>query len=138
MSVATLALTFMLQNPQVIVDASNHVTRPGAVDHAVMQQSFADMTRGILNCYHRTGRYQIADVVESPWSRQKDYGADSSALLLISYSGVSGAKYQMQVALLRKQKTIRTAVLSDTAAIPYSKRCELEQWIGPGDAEKKP
>ena len=137
MSVAALALSWMLQNPQAVVDAANHVTRPGAVDPQVMQRSFADFTRGILSCYHRTGRYQVADVIQQPWTRQSDYAAEGSALIRISYTGLTGTKYQMDVALLRKQKLIRTAVLQDTASVPYSKRCQLEQWTGADDAEPK-
>jgi len=128
MSLAGLALSWMLSNPQTAAAGAAHAIRPGTVDTAVMQQSFADLTRGVLNCYHRTARYVVADVIQAPWDRQAQYSADQSAVVRIVYTGVTGAQYQMFVAILAKQNAVRAAVLGDSARIPYSKQCELEQW----------
>jgi hypothetical protein len=128
MDLVTLAFTFLMQNPGKAVAGAQHLARPGAVDVAQMKESFADFSRGILNCYHRTARYQIAQVLQSPWTHQDQYRADKSALISIHYSGVSGAQYQMVVAVLAKGSAVRTAVINDTAAIRYSNKCQLEQW----------
>lgn len=110
------------------------VTRPVLEVHRVgdyeasFVPSIADFSRGVLHCYHRTARYQFADVVQKPWARQGQYGASNSAVIRIRYSGVSGASYEMVVGVLAKEKQVRTAVLQDTAVVPYSKRCQLEEW----------
>ena len=126
----TLALTFLLQHPNVAASGVEQITRPGTVDVAQMTASFADLSRGILNCYHRTARYQVADVIQKPWGRQTQYGAENSAVIRIRYFGVSNSPYVMIVAVLGKEKLIRTAVLQDNAMVPYSKNCALEQWKG--------
>jgi len=131
MDLVVLALTFLLQHPDLAIAGAKSLTRPGAVDVNSIQVSFADLTRGILHCYHRTARYQIADVLEKPWSRQNQYGAENSALVTIRYVGVTNTPYTMNVAILSKGNLIRTAVISDTARVPYSKRCQLENWSGP-------
>jgi hypothetical protein len=95
---------------------------------AKMQTTFADFSRGVLQCYHRTARYQFADVIQKPWSRQSQYGADNSAVIRIRYVGATGAPYEMVVGVLAKEKQVRTAVLQDNAKIPYSKKCSLEEW----------
>lgn len=124
----TLAFTFLMQNPDKVVAGAQHLTRPGTVDVTQMKTSFADLSRGILTCYHRTARYQLADVLERPWPRQGQYGADNSALIRIQYTGLSASNYRMVVAVLGKGTQIRTTVVDDTAKVPYSKKCELEQW----------
>jgi len=62
MTLTVIALSWLLQNPQTAAAGTAHAMRPGTVNTAMMQQSFADLTRGVLNCYHRTGRYVFADV----------------------------------------------------------------------------
>jgi len=128
MDVISLAFTFLMQNPDAAVAGAQHLSRPGVVDVQQMKASFADLSRGILECYHRTARYQVADVVQKPWVRQAQYGAQESAVIRIQYLGVSGTRYQMVVAVLAKERYIRAAVLHDNALIPYSKKCQLEQW----------
>jgi hypothetical protein len=38
--------------------------------------------------------------------------------------------YEMVVAVMAKDNKVRTAVLADTATIPYNKKCQLEDWTG--------
>lgn len=128
MDIISLAISFLLQNPNVAVAGAKEIARPGTVDVAQMQSSFADLSRGILNCYHRTARYQYADLVVMPWDRQAQYGASNSAVIRIRYSGISSAQYEMVVAVLGKENQIRSAVLADTAMVPYNKKCQLEEW----------
>lgn len=131
----TLILTFFLQNPQMAASAAStakqvatEVTRPGDVDVSKMQQSLVDMSRGVLHCYHRTARFRFVDVVQSPWPRQGQYGAQSSAVVRIQYTGVTGTAYMMHVAVMAKEKAVRAAVINDSAVIPYNKKCALEEW----------
>jgi len=129
MDLVSLAFSFILQHPNVAAAGAKEIAKPGTVNVAQMQSSFADLSKGILNCYHRTARYQAADVVQKPWERQGQYGADNSAVIHIRYSGITGAQYQMLVAVLSKDgRFIRSAVLQDTAVVPYSKKCGLENW----------
>jgi hypothetical protein len=126
--ISTMLLSFILQNPQSVSAGVEKMTRPGTPNVAVMQQSFADFSRGVLNCYHKTARYQVADVIQRQWPRQEQYGATQSAVVRIQYTGVSRARYMMDVAVLAKEDAFRTVVLQDTATIRYSTKCELEQW----------
>jgi hypothetical protein len=127
-ALTALALSWLLQHPQAAASGAAHMTRPGIVDTSAMQQSFADLSRGVLNCYHRTARYVVADVIQAPFDRQAQYAAEQSAVVRITYTGISGAQYQMFVAVMAKQNAVRAAVLADSAAMRYSRKCELEQW----------
>lgn len=126
----SLILGFLLQHPNIAAQAGKSLPPPRKVDTAVMQASFADMAKEVLGCYHHTARYVVADVVQKPWDRQTQYGASQSALVRISYKGLSGIPFQMTVAILNKDQSVRTAVLNDTATVPYNKKCQLEQWTG--------
>jgi hypothetical protein len=130
MDPVSLALTLLLKNPGVATSAIDKATAPAAVDVSKMQGSFADLSRGVLQCYHKTGRFINADYVGSPWKRQAQYAADNSMVVRIRYTGVSTMPYEMVVAVMAKDNKVRTAVLADTATIPYNKKCQLEDWTG--------
>ncbi len=51
-------------------------------------------------------------------------------MLRIQYSGLTAAHYQMVVAVMAKDNQLRTAVLQDSATVPYNKHCQLEEWTG--------
>ena len=113
----------------------------GAVDVANKQrkvdtsefQAFADMSQQILKCYHPTARYQAADVIESPWSRQDQYKATKSTLLSIQFTGLTNAKYVMQVGLVERNGAVKTTVVQETSKIRASAKCALENWTPVGD-----
>lgn len=128
MDLLSLAFSFLLQHPNVATAGAKEIAKPGAVNVSQMQSSFADLSKGILYCYHKTARYRVADVIQKPWERQNQYDAENSAVIHIQYSGLSGAPYQMIVAVLSKGGRLRSAVLQDTAVVPYNKKCELENW----------
>jgi hypothetical protein len=128
MELVGIALSLFMQHPDLVSQGTKQLNKPGVVDVQKMQASFADFSKGVLHCYHRTARFQVADVVEKPWARQGQYGAQSSAVIHIRYFGVTGSPYQMLVAVLAKDQQVRTEVLQDTAKIPRSKDCQLEQW----------
>ena len=131
MDPATIALTLLLKSPALMASAASAAQQamaPGAVDVISMQRSFADLSMGVLHCYHRTARFNVSDVLQTPWIRQGQYAADNSALLRIHYSGASTTQYQMVVAVLVKQGKVRTAVIADSALVPHNKKCQLEEW----------
>jgi hypothetical protein len=130
MEPVSLALAFLLKHPSVAKDAMEKATAPAVVDVSKMQGSFADMSRGVLQCYHKTARFVNADLVGSPWNRQAQYAAQNSMVVRIRYTGVSTAHYEMVVAVMAKDDKVRTAVLGDTATVPYNKKCQLEDWTG--------
>lgn len=130
MEPVSLALSILLKNPSIAKSALDKTTAPAIVDVSKMQGSFADMSRGVLQCYHKTARFINADVLGSPWKRQDQYAAQNSMVVKIRYAGVSTATYEMVVAVMAKDDKVRTAVLADSATVPYSKKCQLEEWTG--------
>jgi hypothetical protein len=104
----------------------------------VAADNFADMTRAILLCYHGTARYRSADVVERPWTRQSQYGAQRSALVRIDYSGISSAKYRMMVAVMAKDDALRAHVVDDSAVIAANPKCALVNWMKVAQPKEAP
>jgi hypothetical protein len=130
MDPVSIALALLMKHPTEAASAVEKATAPALIDVARMHESFADLSTGILKCYHKTAHYQIADVVQQPWPRQSQYAADNSAVIRIRYTGLSTASYEMVVAVMVRNDQVRTAVLADTAIVPFSKKCQLEQWTG--------
>ena len=130
MEPVTIALSLLLKNPSLAASAVGQATAPAPVDRARMQESFADLSKSILLCYHKSARFRSTDLLGSPWNRQAQYGAVNSMVVRIHYTGVSMTQYQMVVAVMAKPGKVRTAVLQDSAVVPYSKKCELEDWTG--------
>ena len=128
--IISLALALLMKNPDVATSALKQATAPAVIDVAKMQASFADLSRGVLQCYHKSARFQQSDVVQKPWSRQAQYAANNSAVIRIRYSGVSSTPYVMDVAVMVKDAKVRTVVIADNALIPASRKCQLEEWSG--------
>ena len=127
----TLAISFFMQNPQLAVSATERALAPGTVDVARMQSSLVDLSRGVLNCYHHTARFGRVDYIGAPFNRQAQYGAEKSMVLRIHYAGMGALnQYEMVVAVMGRNDKVRAAVLADTATVPYSKKCALEEWVG--------
>lgn len=130
MDTVSIVLTLLMKNPAAAANAVEKATASVAVDVGRMRESFADLSTGILKCYHKTAHYQVSDVVQRPWERQSQYAADNSAVIRIQYTGITATPYQMVVAVLIRKDQVRSAVLSDTAMVPFNKKCQLEQWSG--------
>jgi hypothetical protein len=126
-AVLTFALTMIASPPQ----QSAKAPKKPAPKIALVQkdQRFVDFTKGVLKCYHPTGRYQSAAIEKRPWPRQKEYGAKGSALVSIDYIGVSNAPYKMVVGVLAKPQAIKTVIVSDTAKVHAYENCELADWV---------
>ena len=131
----SMLMTFALQNPNFATNAIQKATAPGQVDVSKMTESIADFATQTLKCYHKTARFQKVDIVGTNWSRQAQYGALGSVGLRIQYQGLSGTAYSMEAILLVKPNQFRTVVASDTALIPYSKQCSLENWVSHAPAQ---
>lgn len=110
--------------------AAKHAAAPGIVDAAKLQSSFADLSRDVLNCYHKTARFQSSDLIQTPWDCQSQYAAENSTVIRIRYKGISPMNYEMIVAVMVKKDKVRTAVIKDNAIVPYSTNCQLEDWTG--------
>jgi hypothetical protein len=92
-------------------------------------EMFADLAGSILQCYHQTARYQLADITQTPWDRQGQYDGDDSALIRIQYFGaISDNLYEMDVALVSRQDQIRATVLNDNSPVHWNANCQLENW----------
>jgi hypothetical protein len=130
MDPVSIALTLLMKHPSAAASAIEKATAPAVIDVAQMRESFADLSTGILKCYHKTAHYQFSDVIQQPWARQSQYAADNSAVVRIRYTGLLTTTYEMVVAVMVKNDQVRTAVLGDTALVPFNKKCQLEQWSG--------
>jgi hypothetical protein len=130
MDPVSMILAFALKNPQATANTLNEVDRPGQVDATQLNSSLIDFARQTLKCYHKTARFVDADAVGGPWQNQAKYGAKASVLLSIKFQGgFTGTPYEMVVAAMVKEGAYRTAVLRDSAIIPYNDKCALEEWV---------
>ena len=91
--------------------------------------NLADASNAILECYHHTARYQRAQIVERPWSRQTEFGAAQSLLIRIEYVGVTSTRHVMTAALMVRPDALRAFVVTDANSIPSNKNCALNKWV---------
>jgi hypothetical protein len=131
MMVETALLSFALTAIAVPPQQPPRTPKKPVLKIAQVQKDprFTDFAKAVLNCYHPTGRYQAATIVQRPWSRQAEFGAKGSALLSIEYLGVSNANYTIVVGVLGKPQAIKTAIRSDTAVVHAYENCELADWV---------
>ncbi|TFW01519.1 hypothetical protein E4K72_14165 [Oxalobacteraceae bacterium OM1] len=131
MDPVSIALAFFLKNPSLTVSTVDKAMAPRAIDMTKMQESLADLSKEVLLCYHKTARFHAVDVLAVPWTRESQYGAEKSIVLRIHYAGIGAVnRYEMTVAVMGKQDKVRATVVSDSAVIPYNKKCALEDWTG--------
>ena len=123
------AINFLAAHPALPVDHSSVSPFGPEASETRMPETFADLAGSILHCYHHTARYQLADVVQTPWDQKGRYEGDNSALIRIRYYGPSsGDLYEMNVGLVSRQDQLRTAVLNDNSPIVWNANCALENW----------
>jgi hypothetical protein len=129
----SIALALLMKNPNLAstaATAAQSARAPAPIDVSKMQASFADLSRGVLKCYHKTAHYELSDVIQQPWPRQAQYAAENSAVVRIRYTGISTTRYEMVVAIMVQKDKVRTSVINDSAIVPYNKKCQLEEWSG--------
>lgn len=96
----------------------------------VNASSLGDVSEAILKCYHPTGRFRTAGVVQVPWPQAAIYNAEQSALLRIEWNGdLSGAPYVTLVGLMARGKQMKTQVQGDNAPFRPNPRCQLAEWV---------
>ncbi len=127
----SLLVMALAKNPDLAASAVESAVKPGAVDVAKMQTSLADISRGILSCYHKTAKFRQTDILTTPWDRAWQYNAERSAVLQITFQGITSTQYQMVVAVMAKGNAVRSAVIRENTLVPYSKKCQLEEWSTP-------
>ncbi|WP_343725757.1 hypothetical protein [Herbaspirillum huttiense] len=132
MDPVSMILALALQHPEVATRAANTYNTPGQIDSTKLEVSIADFAMQTLNCYHRTARFRGVDVVAVPWAEQSKFGAQASAVLRITFTGLSNQPYQMIVAAMANQRNYRTFVIGENSLVPYNKRCALENWTFAG------
>jgi hypothetical protein len=122
-------INFLAAHPASPVDYNSVSPFGPEASETRMPETFADLAKSILHCYHHTARYQLADVAQTAWDQEGQYGGDNSALIRIRYFGpISGDLYEMNVGLVSRQDQIRTAVLNDNSPIVWNANCKLENW----------
>lgn len=99
----SLLVMALAKNPDLAASAVESAVKPGAVDVAKMQTSLADISRGILSCYHKTAKFRQTDILTTPWDRAWQYNAERSAVLQITFQGITSTQYQMVVAVMAKE-----------------------------------
>lgn len=130
---AAAAIQYAMKNPEAVANGAQHMMRPGVVEPSALNGNFQDFTRTVLQCYHRTARYQGMQIVGQPFNGQAQYGASHSVVVRIAFSGLSGTPYSILTAIMMRgdqpDAELRTLILSDTATVPYSRQCALENWV---------
>lgn len=121
-------INFLVAHPTPPTDYKTFSPFGPEADETRMPEIFADLATSVLHCYHRTAHYELADITQTPWDRQGQYGADNSALIRIRYAGSSGDLHEMDVGLVSRQDQFRTAVLNDNSTIAWDANCQLEKW----------
>jgi hypothetical protein len=125
-----IALSVLLEATEANIINGSAKGGGAVMTRIATSRDFNDLGKGILKCYHGTARFRSAHLLEAPWHKQPEYGADRSALIRISYLGASGQQYSMMVGLIGKQTKIRAAIQSDNAKVPASGKCGLNNWTG--------
>lgn len=128
MDPVSMILALAMKNPQATANMVDKYNGPGQVDNAKLHSSAADFAMQTLSCYHKSARFRGVDLLGAPWPQQNKYGADGSVVMRISFSGLSGASYQMIVAAMTKGQSYRTFVIAENSTLPYNKKCLLEYW----------
>lgn len=117
-----------LKNPQATAEVANQYKEPGQINVQHLRSSVADFAMQTLSCYHKSARFRGVAILGSPWRQQAMYAAQSSVVIRINFTGISGTQYQMDVAAMAKDQAYRTFVIQENSLVPYNKRCALENW----------
>jgi hypothetical protein len=126
------SLLFLLSDPSklsALNSAYENAAKPGTVEVSKLKTSLSDFSEQVIHCYHKTASFDSVKSINSPYSDADSWGANRSAVIEINYRGKTGMKYKMSTALLVRNDEIRTLIISDTAIIPASKKCELNNWM---------
>jgi len=124
----SLILSLALQHPQAVGQAARSYNTPGTVNTANIESSLADFAKETLHCYHPSARFRDVNFVAAPWPEHYKFGANASAVIQISFTGLTNQPYQMLVAAMAKERSYRTFVLAENSRIQYNRNCALERW----------
>lgn len=64
MDPVTIALTLLMKHPATAAAGVQEAAKPAVVDVAKMQSSFADLSKEVLLCYHKSARFRSADKLQ--------------------------------------------------------------------------
>lgn len=128
MDPVSIILALALKNPQATAAVVEQYNDPGQVDVQQLRSSVADFAMQTLSCYHKSARFRGVSILGSPWRQQAMYGATSSVVMRIDFTGLSGTQYQMVVAAMAKERAYRTFVIQENSLVPYNRHCTLGNW----------
>lgn len=95
-------------------------------------KSIHDVGSMIVACYHPSATYTGVEIVERPWHRAKEWNAENSALLIVSYRGnVFRLNHEITIAAMQRGTEFIALPLKDSNKIPQAKDCTLKNWVGP-------
>ena len=122
-------INFLAAHPASPADFTTFSPFGPELNETRMPEIFDDLATSVLHCYHDAARYQLADIMQTPWDRQAQYGGDNSALIRIRYAEAGSEDlYEMDVGLVSRQDQFRTAMLNDNSPIAWNANCQLEKW----------
>jgi hypothetical protein len=106
----------------LLVAAPAHATN----DHPLLR------AQDVLRCLHPEGaHYQRVVKLTNSWDQASIYGADSSEVDRIFYSGaVSYHPYALDAAVIWRKGMVRLVIVGDTAPLPPNTNCALLNWQG--------
>ncbi|HVA14528.1 MAG TPA: hypothetical protein VNF99_14870 [Stellaceae bacterium] len=86
----------------------------------------------VLQCLHPEGaRYLRVQRLADAWDGAAQYGADSSEVDRIYYSGIiTYHPYALDAAVIWRKGMVRLVLLGDTAPLPPNTNCSLLNWNG--------
>lgn len=109
---------------------TQHRPNTPRIRELVMPESPAELGKIVLKCYHPSGRFVSIDMIQKPWVRGKNYGADKSVFIRINWRGaLSNSPYYTLVGLVGRRGHFRAAVQGDNAPFPPSGQCRFNDWV---------
>ncbi len=106
------------------------VQMPAGAVHPDQLRTVNDLALEIVHCYRPTANFTTVRTVEAPWSHGKEWKADGSAVIAISYTGnVTRLRHVLQVAVMFRGKQFMALPLADKGnPVPWAKDCSLRNW----------
>lgn len=125
----TLLFGFLLQSAQPAMSGAMRDALHGPRDFRPQSGALPDVAGAVLRCYHPTGRFRAAVVIQQPWQEARQWQVSQSAVIRIQWSGAfTGQPYTTDVALMARGKMARAVDLGSNAMTAPSARCALESW----------
>jgi hypothetical protein len=96
--------------------------------------SLPEVAERVLHCYHPTGRFHGAALLDGRWPPGYGYSTaaepiTASVLIRIDWAGgFTNQPYATDVALVERGNMVLAVIQGDNAPIGASRRCPLDTW----------